>query len=109
MSSQNKQKIVNLLTICMKAGKKVKGYDSVCEAMKKKLVSCVLTASDISQKSLKETAFMCGRYAVPLVQTELTKEEIGRLSGKQSAVLAVCDKGFSDRFISLSETAGDNT
>ncbi len=101
MSLQQKQKIINLLTICIKAGKTVKGFDSVCEAMKNKSVSCVLTAADISPKSLKETAFMCGKYSTVHLETELTKEEIGQFAGKQTAVIAVCDKGFADKFISL--------
>lgn len=105
MNSEMKRKISNLLTICIKAGKVVKGYDSVCEAMKEKKVSCVLTACDASEKTLKETAFMCSKYDVSLVRTPLTKEETGSLAGKQTAVLAVCDKGFAGKFIQL---AGDN-
>ena len=51
MNSQ--QKIINLLTVCIKAGKVVKGFDSVCGEIKKGNVSCVMTAADISPKSLK--------------------------------------------------------
>ncbi|MBQ8297761.1 MAG: ribosomal L7Ae/L30e/S12e/Gadd45 family protein [Ruminococcus sp.] len=104
MSLQQKQKITNLLTICIKAGKIVKGYDSVVEAMKGSTVSCVMTAADISPKTLKETAFMCSKYNTVLIQTELTKEEIGQFAGKQTAVIAVCDKGFADKFMTLSNT-----
>lgn len=108
MSLERKQKIINLLTICVKAGKIVKGYDSVCEAMGEKSVYCVMTAADISARTLKETAFMCGKYNVPLIAVELTKEETGYYIGKTTAVLAVCDKGFAEKFISLSKCAGDN-
>lgn len=100
MSSQ--QKIINLLTICIKAGKVVKGYDSVCGEIKKGSVSCVMTAADISPKSLKETAFICGKSGVKLLKTSLTKETIGLISGKQAAVIAVCDPGFARKFVQLS-------
>lgn len=102
MSLQQKQKITNLPTICIKAGKLVKGYDSVCEALKGKLVYYVMTASDISAKTFKETEFMCRKYGTVLIPTELTKEDMERISGKQTAVAAVCNKGFADKFIELS-------
>lgn len=111
MNSQQKQKIINLLTICIKAGKTVRGYDSVCEALKNKLVCCVLTAADVSAKTLKETAFMCSKYSVPVIETSISKEEISGFTGRQTAVIAVCDKGFADRFIMISgeKTSCDNT
>lgn len=108
MSSERKQKIISLLTICIKAGRTVKGFDTVCEAMKSGTVFCVMTAADASAKTVKETAFMCSKYKTPLIETELTKEEIGLYAGKQTAVLAVCDKGFADKFKRLAGAAGDN-
>ncbi len=94
----NSKKTANLLTICLKAGKTVKGFDSVCDAVKNGSAFCVLTASDASDKTIKEISFICGRYFVPLFRTELTKEEMGVLCGKITAVIAVCDKGFADGF-----------
>lgn len=94
----NSKKTANLLTICLKAGKTVKGFDSVCDAVKNGSAFCVLTASDASDKTIKEISFICSRYSVPLFRTELTKEEMGVLCGKITAVIAVCDKGFADGF-----------
>ncbi|MDE5770048.1 MAG: ribosomal L7Ae/L30e/S12e/Gadd45 family protein [Ruminococcus sp.] len=94
----NSKKTANLLTICLKAGKTVKGFDSVCDALKNGSVFCVLTASDASEKTVKEISFVCGKHSVPLFRTELTKEEMGILCGKITAVIAVCDKGFADGF-----------
>lgn len=94
----NSKKTANLLTICLKAGKTVKGFDSVCDAVKNGSAFCVLTASDASDKTIKEISFICSRYSVPLFHTELTKEEMGVLCGKITAVIAVCDKGFADGF-----------
>ncbi len=104
MSSEKKQKIINLLTICIKAGKTVKGFDSVCSAIKENTVSCVMTASDISAKSLKEISFVCGKYNVPLIAAELTKEEFGVYTGKQTAVFAVCDSGFAEGFGKIADS-----
>ena len=98
MNSEKKRKTADLLTICNKAGKTVKGFDSVSEAVKTGKAFCVLTASDASPKTVKEAVFVCGRYEVPLIETELTKDELGKLCGKQTAVIAVTDKGFADGF-----------
>lgn len=100
----NSKKTANLLTICLKAGKTVKGFDSVCDAVKNGNSFCVLTASDASEKTVKEISFICGKYSVPLFRTELTKEEIGMLCGKLTAVIAVCDRGFADGFAKIVNT-----
>jgi ribosomal protein L7Ae-like RNA K-turn-binding protein len=98
MSLDPKQKTADLLTICNKAGKTIKGFDSVCEAVKNGKAFCVLTAKDASSKTLKEISFISSRYGVTVISTELEKEELGRLCGKQTAVAAVADKGFADGF-----------
>lgn len=98
MNSEKKQKTADLLTICIKAGKTVKGFDSAAEAVRSGKALCILTAADASAKTVKEAAFICGKHGIPLLETELEKSEIGRLCGKDTAVLAVCDKGFADGF-----------
>lgn len=98
MNSDRKQKTFNLLSICLKAGKAVKGFDSVCESIKKGTVSAVLTACDASEKTLKEVNFICGKYQVPVLMTQLSKAETGRCCGKDTAVIAVCDEGFAKGF-----------
>lgn len=97
----NSKKTANLLTMCMKAGKTVKGFDSACDAVKNRTAYCVLTASDTSEKTVKEIDFICRKYSVPLIRTELSKDEIGQLCGKVTAVIAVCDKGFADGFAKI--------
>ena len=87
MNSDPKQKTADLLSICFKAGKAVKGFDSA-----------VLLASDASAKTAKEADFICGKYSVPVIRTGLAKADIAKLCRKETAVIAVCDKGFADRF-----------
>ena len=99
MSSEKKRKTADLLTICIKAGRAVKGFDSSMDAVKDGKAFCVLTAADASPKTLKEVDFVCGRYEITHLRTELAKVEMARLCGKETAVIAVCDKGFADGFI----------
>ncbi|MCM1313966.1 MAG: ribosomal L7Ae/L30e/S12e/Gadd45 family protein [Prevotella sp.] len=97
----NSKKTANLLTICIKAGKAVKGFDSACDAVRNGTAYCVLTASDASEKTVKETEFICNKYSVPVLKTELSKEEIVSLCGKVTAIIAICDKGFADGFVKI--------
>ncbi len=98
MNSDPKQKTADLLSICFKAGKAVKGFDSAADAVKNGNAFCVLLASDASAKTAKEADFICGKYSVPVVRTGLAKADIAKLCRKETAVIAVCDKGFADRF-----------
>lgn len=101
MNSKKKQKTVNLLTICIKAGKTVKGFDSAKEAVINKKAYCILTAYDTSPKTLKEIRFICEKNNINVILTELEKSEMGRLCGKETAVIAVCDNGFAQGFVKI--------
>lgn len=103
---QQNRKIINLLTICIKAGRAVKGFDTVCEAVKEKKAFCVITACDASERTMKEISFICGKYSVPLIPVLSSKDELAAYTGKSTAVIAVCDRGFSDKFL---ETAAENS
>lgn len=103
MSSEQSRKIINLLTVCIKAGKAIKGFDSVAEAIKLKKAYCTIVASDASARTVKEIKFIGSRYEIPMIQTEITKEELSCITGKSTAVIAVCDKGFSDKFLEIAE------
>lgn len=98
MSSERSRRIVNLLGICIRAGKAVKGFDSSVEAAKNGTAKCILTASDASPKTVKEVAFHCGKFGVKHLAADISKSDIGRLCGKETAVIAVTDKGFADGF-----------
>ena len=95
---QSKQSL-NLLTICRKAGKLILGFDASCEAVALGKAYCLLTATDISSKTKKELLFQCGDfpcYTVPAEQMELAG-----YFGRKTAVMAVCDEGFAQRFAEL--------
>lgn len=89
-------KIINLLTICRKAGKLIMGFDAVREAVAEGKISCILTASDLSPKSLKELNFYVSKAEadIPIYNPEVTMEDLWRVSGKKTGIIAVCDDGF---------------
>ena len=96
-----KQKTSDLLSICFKAGKAVKGFDSACEAAAKGKAKCILTACDASAKTVKEAEFYCKKYGIPMMRTELTKDDIGAVCRKQTAVIGICDEGFCKGFAKI--------
>ena len=98
MNSEKNRRTANLLGICIRAGKTVKGFDSAVEAAKNGTAKSLLTASDASEKTVKEVEFYCGKYGVKHFRTELSKTDIGKLCGKDTAVIAVTDQGFTDGF-----------
>lgn len=103
MNLEKKRKTNNLLSVCIKAGKAIKGFDSAKAAVMEGKAYAVLTACDSSEKTVKEICFVCQKYNVPVLMTELEKSEIGKLCGKDTAVLAVCDKGFADGFEKIAQ------
>ena len=98
MSSEKNRRTINLLGICLRAGKAVKGFDSAVEAAKNGTAHCILTACDTSGKTKKEVGFYCERFGIKHLDTDVSKYDIGRLCGKETGVIAVTDKGFSDGF-----------
>lgn len=101
MNSEKTRKTADLLTVCFKAGKAVKGFDPAVESLKKGSAFCVITASDASAKTIKEAEFYCGRYGAAHLRSGLSKDDIKKLSGKSAAVIAVCDRGFAEGFAKL--------
>ena len=76
----------------------IEEFYSAVEAAKNGAAFCLLTASDASEKTVKEVKYYCEKYGIRAFITEMSKFEIGRLCGKETAVIAVTDKGFADGF-----------
>ena len=72
-----KNRLIDLLTMCRKAGRMTMGFDAVKEDIENEKTVLLLTASDISKKSEKEILFVAEKYKVAAVKTDITKEETG--------------------------------
>jgi ribosomal protein L7Ae-like RNA K-turn-binding protein len=101
------QKIINLLTICRRANKLVFGFDAVKDSVRDKTACCVITAEDISPKTLKEIKFFCESSGIPVICRGFISEQLMYAVGKKSVVAGVCDQGFAGRFIELSQQSGE--
>ncbi|MCL1822951.1 MAG: ribosomal L7Ae/L30e/S12e/Gadd45 family protein [Oscillospiraceae bacterium] len=86
------------LGLCRKAGKLALGFDACVEAMKKDEAKGILTASDLSLKTLKEVKFNAEKTKTEIVYLPADMHEINKAIGKHTGVLAVLDEGLFSLF-----------
>ena len=94
-------RLLSFLGLCRRAGKLVIGNDPLREAIETEKALLVLTASDISENTLKKinTAVDAGKVAY--YQIDRTKDELSFSLGKTCACLAVIDEGFASKLTEL--------
>lgn len=100
----NSQKVVNLLTICRKAGKTLSGFDVSINALKDGSSKCILIASNTSPKTVKDLLFQIEKNSISGVKTltmPLTIQEVDNYVGVYAGIIAICDDGFSKAFEKL--------
>jgi ribosomal protein L7Ae-like RNA K-turn-binding protein len=99
------QKVINLLTICRKAGKLVTGFDISLENVIARKSSYILLASDVSPKTTKEVHYQLNNEGleskVSVLTLPLTMEDVANYIGIRAGVIAICDKGFGKSFEKL--------
>ncbi|MBR1863077.1 MAG: ribosomal L7Ae/L30e/S12e/Gadd45 family protein [Ruminococcus sp.] len=81
--------------MCRKAGRMVVGMDMVKDACANGNAKAVFTASDFSERSLKEIRFACARNGVRLYALGVDMDSLGQCIGKRSGVIAMTDSGFA--------------
>ena len=101
----NSQKIVNLLTICRKAGKLVTGFDVSIDAVRNRTSKYILVASDTSPKTIKELNYLLNKEnftdTVKVLNISLSIEDVYRSINVSAGIIAICDDGFGKSFEKL--------
>lgn len=87
------------LSLCMRAKKLAFGFDTVKEAVKAGSVSLLLTASDLSEKTVKEVRFLAQQHGVRYFPLDKTQEELRAVIGKLTGVLGITDEGLAGSLI----------
>lgn len=90
---QNRQKALNLLGLCQKAGKLVSGSEIVSVGTKTKKVKLIILAQD-SHADTTAKIFKVGKQNNVLVINEFNSNEISQAIGKKRKVLGITDTGF---------------
>lgn len=94
-------KLLNLMTICRKAGQLSMGFDPMKEALAEGKAAAVIVASDISPKTEKEVRYFADRKQVPVAKTQCTIDEIHFCVGKKAGILTVCGEGFAKKALEI--------
>lgn len=102
---RNSNKLLDLLTICRKAGKLELGFDPMKEALAGGKAQAVITAADISPKTEKEVNFFAGKKNVPAKKADITQDDVYARLGKRAGILTICDGGFAEKAL---EICGEN-
>ena len=97
----NKDKVLSMVGLAMRAGKVASGEFSTENAVKSGKAVLVLVAGDASENTKKMFTNMCAFYQVPL-KIYGTKETLGRALGKEyRASLALLDRGLGGAVLKL--------
>jgi len=94
-------RLLNFLGLCMRAGYLIYGADTVTKAIRDKKALLVLLAQDLSPHSAKDMTFAAERDGVPIRTLPYPKEELSFALGRYCGVIAVTDKGFADKILTL--------
>lgn len=96
-------RFLQTLSLCMRAGVICFGLDTVRAAAREGRVQLLLTACDLSPKTLKEAAFTARTASLPIFPLPLTMEQIRIIIGRKTGVIAVTDPGLARRLCELME------
>lgn len=94
-------KTLSLLTICAKAGKLKLGMDPVKDVCRSHEASCVLVASDVSPKSLKEVKFFCRQENIKIFALDATIGDVWGSLGKKAGIIGILDRGFTKKLSTM--------
>lgn len=94
-------RLLNFLGLCRRAGKLLWGADTVERAIREHRAHFVLITADLSLNSARDIAFAAEKTGTPLHTLACTKDELDFAIGKRSGVIAVTDKGFADKILTM--------
>ncbi|MCL2108101.1 MAG: ribosomal L7Ae/L30e/S12e/Gadd45 family protein [Oscillospiraceae bacterium] len=90
--------VIQNLGLCRKAGALVFGFDAVIDAVKNGKAKGILTALDISPKTMKEIKFHAAKFKVEVVHTDEKAEQFEQITGKSTVVVAITDENLFTLF-----------
>jgi len=91
----------SFLGLANRAGTVVSGEEQVIQAVRQNKANIVILSEDASARTKKTITNKCASYKVPL-RSVSDRQMLGKAIGKvERVVVAVNDKGFSDKLITL--------
>ncbi len=90
-------KVLQDLSLIKRTGNLILGFDVVKASLKDGSAFLLVTASDLSEKTNKEVAFLKDKYNIPHITIPHTLDELWYILGKRVGVMSVTDKGLSEK------------
>ena len=97
------------LSLCMRAKRLSYGFDTVKGLVLKGQVFLLLTASDLSPKTVKEVRYLSERYNVPCLPHPAAMEGIQRIIGRKTGVIGITDQGLAAKLMSTHNEMEEST
>ena len=94
-------KFLSLIGMARRANKVYMGFDKAKSAMIYGEAKVVFVCSDISEKTKRGLIFASEETGVPVIDLPYTIFEISNAIGTKCGVVAVTDKGFADKLVTL--------
>lgn len=88
---------LSTLGLAMRAGKLTFGFDTVKAAVQSGQVFLLMTAADLSPKTVKETRFLAEHHQIPWLPLPLAMEDLAAAIGKKTGVIAITEEGLAAR------------
>jgi ribosomal protein L7Ae-like RNA K-turn-binding protein len=96
----NREKVLNLLGLAMRAGKLVTGEELTLTDIRSNKAKFVFVAADASANTRKKIKDKCSYYNVP-VDESFTQAEISHAIGRTRMIIGINDQGFATKFKEL--------
>ena len=83
------------------------GLDTVKKAAACGQIYLLLTAADLSSKTVKEVEFLSNKYHIPHLALQSVQEYIAQTIGKKTGVIGITDPGFSTKLMQICNETED--
>lgn len=91
-NNKNNNKLLDNIGLCKKAGKITVGFDAVVKELPK--TAGVVTAADISPKTLKELKFQAEKHGCPVAVSNASMDDIAKILKKRVGIIGIMDEGL---------------
>ncbi len=94
-------KFLSLLGLARRAGRLTLGFDAVCSSAAKKESRLILTASDVSEGTVRKLKNHLGECQTDIREIPYNQTDINAAIGKPVRIISINDSGFSASLLEL--------
>ena len=95
------EKLLSLLGIARRAGRLSLGFDAAADSMRSGQCRLLLIAVDLSERSKRSISRTAQQTQTRTIVLNMPMDTLGAAIGKLTGIVAVNDKGFAEKMITL--------